>query len=76
MNNGGISGVAINLRQAIIQRVNDKSTEELHEVIQISIYGEDRVLPGLGVLFEMIWEHSEPDVKIQLVQTLHQQLHK
>lgn len=60
----------LNLRQAIIQRVQDKTTEDLHEVIRDSIHGDDRALPGLGVLFEIIWDHSDPDVQNQLVQTL------
>ncbi len=64
----------IDLRQAIFQRVHDKSTDELHEVIQLSIHGQELVLPGLGVLFEIIWEHSPLDVQHQLVETLYTQL--
>jgi small acid-soluble spore protein I (minor) len=60
----------LNLRQAIIQRVQDKTTEDLHEVIEDSIHGDDRALPGLGVLFEIIWDHSSSEVQNQLVQTL------
>jgi small acid-soluble spore protein I (minor) len=60
----------INLRQAIIQRMQDKSEEELHDVIQGSIGAEEQVLPGLGVLFEIIWQHSEANVQNDLVVTL------
>jgi small acid-soluble spore protein I (minor) len=60
----------INLRQAIIQRVHKKSSDELHEVIEDSIGGEERVLPGLGVLFEIIWQHSDADIQNELVSTL------
>lgn len=60
----------INLRQAIIQRVHDKSREELHEVIDQSIGGDDRALPGLGVLFEIIWQNSDAKIQDQLVATL------
>ncbi|KRF09599.1 small, acid-soluble spore protein I [Paenibacillus sp. Soil766] len=60
----------ITLRQAIHQRVNDKSPEELKEVIEDSIGGEERVLPGLGVLFEIIWQHSEASTQDTLVETL------
>lgn len=65
----------INLRQAIIQRVQDKSNEELREVIEDSIGGDDRTLPGLGVLFEIMWQHSGPEVQGQLVDTLKSHLH-
>lgn len=64
----------MNLRQAILQRVHNKSNDELFEVIEDSIGGEDRVLPGLGVLFEIIWQHSEPDIQNELVSTLKQNL--
>lgn len=60
----------ITLRQAIHQRVHDKSNEELKEVIEDSIGGEEKVLPGLGVLFEIIWQHSEASTQDTLVETL------
>ncbi|MNY64019.1 Small, acid-soluble spore protein I [compost metagenome] len=60
----------MSLRQAIHQRVNNKSSEELKEVIEDSIGGEEKVLPGLGVLFEIIWQHSEAGIQDQLVDTL------
>lgn len=60
----------ITLRQAIHQRVNDKTPEELKEVIEDSIGGEEKVLPGLGVLFEIIWQHSEASTQDTLVETL------
>jgi small acid-soluble spore protein I (minor) len=60
----------ITLRQAIVQRVQNKSNNELQEVIEDSIGGEERVLPGLGVLFEIIWQNSEADIQNQLVETL------
>ncbi|MFD0696068.1 small acid-soluble spore protein SspI [Paenibacillus sp. GCM10027628] len=60
----------INLRQAIIQRVQNKSNDEIQEIIEDSIGGEERVLPGLGVLFEIIWQHSEANIQNELVETL------
>ncbi|MDQ0901802.1 small acid-soluble spore protein I (minor) [Paenibacillus sp. V4I7] len=64
----------ITLRQAIVQRVQNKSNNELQEVIEDSIGGEERVLPGLGVLFEIIWQHSEANIQNQLVETLKEHL--
>lgn len=60
----------LNLRQAIVQRVHDKSNDELFEVIEQSIDGDERALPGLGVLFEIIWKNSEKSTQTTLVDTL------
>jgi small acid-soluble spore protein I (minor) len=60
----------INLRQAVVQRVQNKSNDELQGIIEESIGGEERVLPGLGVLFEIIWQHSEENIQNELVETL------
>jgi small acid-soluble spore protein I (minor) len=64
----------LNLRQAILQRVQNKSNDELHEVIEDSIGGEERVLPGLGVLFEIIWQHCDADTQNGLIEKLHEHL--
>ncbi|MCP3773849.1 small acid-soluble spore protein SspI [Paenibacillus sp. MZ04-78.2] len=64
----------LNLRQAIIQRMHDKSNEELFDVIADSMDAEERVLPGLGVLFEIIWKHSEADTQNQMITTLKEHL--
>lgn len=65
----------ISLRQAIIQRVQNKSNDELLDVIEDSIGGEERVLPGLGVLFEIIWQHCDSNTQNELVTTLKEHLH-
>lgn len=64
----------INLRQAIVNRVKGKNPEELKQVIEDSIGGDDKVLPGLGVLFEKIWEHCAPETQDQLVHNLEESL--
>lgn len=65
----------LNLRQAIVRRVQDKSSEELYEVIEGSIGGDDRALPGLGVLFEIIWRHTDEEIHQNLVEALKENLH-
>lgn len=64
----------LNLRQAIVQRLHDKSTGELQEVIDDSIGNDERTLPGLGVIFEIIWKHSDPKTHQSMVTTLHEHL--
>ncbi|MFK7697500.1 small acid-soluble spore protein SspI [Paenibacillus sp. HJGM_3] len=60
----------LDLRQAIIGQVKNNTTEQLHEVIMDSVHQEEKLLPGLGVLFEIIWDHSDPTAQNQMVQTL------
>lgn len=65
----------IDLRKAIFNRVQDKNNTELTEVIEDSIGHDELALPGLGVLFEMIWQQSNESNQAQMVETLYQHLH-
>ncbi|QJC51241.1 small acid-soluble spore protein SspI [Paenibacillus albicereus] len=65
-----------NLREAITQIVQDKSESELGEIIRDSIDSDEKALPGLGVLFEMIWKDSPAAEQQSLVGKLHGHLHK
>ena len=67
--------VNIDLRQAILLRVQDKSNSELNEIIDGSIGHDELALPGLGVLFEMIWKQSSESEHTQMVNTLYKHLH-
>ena len=60
----------MNLRQAIMQRVQNKDEEQLQEIIEGSVDGDEKALPGLGVLFEMIWKNSDSDLRKQIVMNL------
>ncbi|WP_438434116.1 small acid-soluble spore protein SspI [Gorillibacterium sp. sgz500922] len=64
----------ITLRQAIVMRVKGKSEEELREVIADSVDGDEKALPGLGVLFENIWKNSEPEFQTHMVEHLEKSL--
>ncbi|WP_258171386.1 small acid-soluble spore protein SspI [Paenibacillus sp. R14(2021)] len=65
----------LDLRQAIVRRVQNKSGEELTDVIESSIGSDERALPGLGVLFEMIWRSSEVPEQNRMVELLYNHLH-
>jgi len=67
-------GILLDLRQAIVQRVTGKSEPELADVIEGSIGGDDRTLPGLGVLFEIIWQNLDEETRKRLVHVLHEHL--
>lgn len=66
----------LTLRQAVMMRVQDKDESELKEIITDSVGSQEQALPGLGVLFEVIWDHSGDDVKNQLVSTLSEHVPK
>jgi small acid-soluble spore protein I (minor) len=61
---------SLTLRQAIIERVKNLTEDELREVVQDSTGSDERSLPGLGVLFEIMWEHLDDHTKEKLIATL------
>lgn len=59
------------LRNAIIHNVSGNSKEELRDTIVDAIQtGEEKMLPGLGVLFEIIWNHSTEEERDEMLKTL------
>jgi len=66
--------VELDLRQAIVQRVQGKEDEELADIIEGSIDSEEMALPGLGVLFEMIWKNSTEAARKKMISVLQKQL--
>ena len=66
----------VDLRQAIVMRVQDNSAKELSEVIEDSVGADERALPGLGVLFEMIWQQSSETEQGKMVDYLYKHLHE
>ncbi len=67
----------VNLRQAVIDNVSDSSVSDLRDTILDAIQsGEDKTLPGLGVLFEILWKQSDLAKQSEMLQTLHQGIMK
>ncbi|MGD6853871.1 small acid-soluble spore protein SspI [Bacillus infantis] len=65
----------LNLRNAIIHNVSGNSQDELKETIVDAIQnGEEKMLPGLGVLFEVIWQNSSEEDKKEMLHTLESSL--
>jgi len=60
----------LSLRQAIYKKMGPKSKEELFDTIDDAVDNDERALPGLGVLFEVIWKHSDKSQKDQFINTL------
>jgi small acid-soluble spore protein I (minor) len=61
----------LNLRNAIVHNVTGNSQAELEDTIVDAIQnGEEKMLPGLGVLFEIIWKNSSEDEKKEMLTAL------
>ncbi len=64
----------LSLRQAIYKKMEPKSIEDLHATIEDAIEGDERALPGLGVLFEVLWKHIDKEQKDKIVDTIREHL--
>jgi len=63
----------LNLRKAILANVSDNSQDDLEATIVDAIQsGEEKMLPGLGVLFEQIWKQADQTKKNDMLQLLEQ----
>ncbi|WP_449537200.1 small acid-soluble spore protein SspI [Ferdinandcohnia sp. Marseille-Q9671] len=67
----------LNLRNAVIHNVTGNSQAELQDTIVDAIQsGEEKMLPGLGVLFEVLWQNASQEDKEEMLSTLEQSLKK
>ncbi|RYG74868.1 small acid-soluble spore protein SspI [Lentibacillus lipolyticus] len=63
----------LNLRKAILSNIASNDQEQLEATIVDAIQaGEEKMLPGLGVLFELIWEQSDEQDKQDMIEALEQ----
>ncbi|WP_170007874.1 small acid-soluble spore protein SspI [Bacillus fonticola] len=61
----------LNLRNAILQNVQGNDQSQLEATIKDAITsGEEKMLPGLGVLFEVIWQNADRQEQEEMLQTL------
>ncbi|MGD9677462.1 MAG: small acid-soluble spore protein SspI [Vulcanibacillus sp.] len=61
----------LDLRNAIISNIKDKSKDQLNDMVNDALSTHDeKTLPGLGVIFEIIWENSDSQIKENLIETL------
>ena len=58
----------ISIRGYIKNNFKDSNIDEINESIESSISsGAEEALPGMGVLFELLWQNSNSSEKKQLV---------
>jgi small acid-soluble spore protein I (minor) len=61
----------LNLRNAILHNVTGNTQDQLKDTIVDAIQnGEEKMLPGLGVLFEVIWNNCSEQDKQDMLQAL------
>ncbi|MDO7908869.1 small acid-soluble spore protein SspI [Paenibacillus sp. JX-17] len=66
--------ITLDLRQAIVHKVHNKSENDLREMIEGSVDGPEAALPGLGAVFEMIWKEIDTQQQDQLIHVVHDHL--
>ncbi len=60
-----------NLRHAVIHNISGNTQDQLKDTILDAIQtGEEKMLPGLGVLFEVIWQNASPQEQQTMLSTL------
>lgn len=61
----------INVRKSVLDNISNSTKDEIYTIINDSLSRkEDITLPGLGVLFEVIWSKANPGLKEQMVDLL------
>lgn len=64
-----------NIRKAILQNLNNATYDDVRSTIDDAIARNDEViLPGLGVLFELLYQSSSQDDKQRMIDQLVKQL--
>ncbi|MGF2617327.1 small acid-soluble spore protein SspI [Rossellomorea vietnamensis] len=67
--------MGLNLRNAIIHNVSGNDQDQLKETIVDAIQGgEEKTLPGLGVLMEVFWNTADPEEQKMLLETIEEGL--
>lgn len=65
------------IRKYIINNLKDCSNEEIRETIISSTSSNDEVvLPGLGVLFEMVWNHNSNEEQNRMIEIISNSIKK
>ncbi|MET3290680.1 small acid-soluble spore protein SspI [Brevibacillus fluminis] len=62
---------SLNLRQAIMYKMQGSDSNAVEDTISDAISsGQEKTLPGLGVLFEVLWQNSDTSQRQQMVSTI------
>ncbi|MCI1856761.1 MAG: small acid-soluble spore protein SspI [Sporolactobacillus sp.] len=63
----------LNIRRAVLYNLSGNNKQQLNETIVDAIHsGEEKMLPGLGVLLEVIWNKSDDRFRDEMLTRLEQ----
>lgn len=58
----------LNIRKSVKNNLKGVTSSEIYQTIEESIkLGEENILPGLGVLFEFLWQNANDNLKTTIV---------
>jgi small acid-soluble spore protein I (minor) len=61
----------IDIRRAVMANLNGATNDDIRKTIVDAInMGEEKVLPGLGVLFEVLWQKCTEDERGVVLQKI------
>lgn len=61
----------LNIRQAILHNIQQNTEDQLEATIEDAIQdGQEKLLPGLGFLFELIWNESDEADRLDMITAL------
>ena len=67
----------IDIRKNILENFKDAKLEDIKESIKEAVKDKDEiVLPGLGVLFEILWINSNDNQKNEILQNIYEGIKK
>ena len=67
----------IDIRKNILDNFKDSNLEDIEESIKEAIKDNDEIiLPGLGVLFEILWKNSDDNQKKEILQNIYEGIKK
>lgn len=69
--------MGFNLRGAILSNVANSSEDDVKATISDALEsGEEKMLPGLGVLFEVYWKQADEQSKQDVISSISQGLQR
>jgi small acid-soluble spore protein I (minor) len=61
----------INIRQAVLQNLSKANADAILATIEDAMtITEEKVLPGLGVMFEEVWKRATPELKNSMINNI------
>ena len=67
----------IDIRKNILENFKDAKLEDIKDSIMEALKDKDEiVLPGLGVLFEILWKNSDDNQKKEILQNIYEEIKK